>query len=89
MQFVLTIAFLFLLAGCSGKGGGEKIMINVKKDSPIIKKEATINPYASVDLSPMDVSYFPEDYPILRNVRKNHINAFGQGSVQSPSSPGT
>ncbi len=66
MRFFFTIAFLFLLAGCGNdSGGGEKVMINPKKDSHLVKKEA-VNPYASIDISPMDISYFPEDYPILK-----------------------
>ena len=35
----------------------------VTKDSPLVKTDS-INPYAPVDVSPMDVSYFPVDYPI-------------------------
>jgi Protein of unknown function (DUF2911) len=35
----------------------------VTKDSPMVKTDS-INPYAPVDVSPMDVSYFPVDYPI-------------------------
>lgn len=66
MRFLFTIALLFFLAGCSNdSGGGKKVMINPRKDSHLVKKE-TINPYASIDLSPMDISYFPEDYPILK-----------------------
>jgi hypothetical protein len=66
MQLFFTIAFLFLLVGCSNDSGdGEKVMINPTKDSHLVKKEA-INPYAPIDRSPMDISYFPEDYPILR-----------------------
>jgi hypothetical protein len=69
MQFLFSIAFLFLLVGCSNSGGGEKVMINTKKDTHLVKKEA-INPYASIDISPMDISYFPEDYPILKMTGK-------------------
>ena len=35
----------------------------VTKDSPLVKTDS-LNPYAPVDVSPMDVSYFPVDYPI-------------------------
>ena len=31
-----------------------------------IKQESTVNPYAAVDISPMDMSYYPADYPVLK-----------------------
>lgn len=34
----------------------------ITKDGP----EVTVNPYASVDISPMDMSYFPVDYPKIK-----------------------
>lgn len=33
--------------------------------SNILKRE-TVNPYVPIDLSPMDVAYFPADYPVLK-----------------------
>lgn len=33
--------------------------------------EITVNPYASVDVSPMDMSYFPVDYPKLKMANAN------------------
>lgn len=37
----------------------------VPKDSNIVKKD-TGNPYAPVDVSPMDISYFPVDYTVQK-----------------------
>jgi hypothetical protein len=37
----------------------------VAKDSNLVKHEAA-NPYAGVDVSPMDMSYLPADYPKLQ-----------------------
>ncbi len=51
---------------------------NSKKESPVkndntadssattVKSETTVNPYALVDVSPMDMSYCPDDYPKLK-----------------------
>ncbi len=37
----------------------------VIRDSNVIRKEA-VNPYAPVDVSPLDMAYFPSDYPIKK-----------------------
>lgn len=34
-------------------------------------QEVTVNPYASVDISPMDMSYFPVDYPKIKMAHAN------------------
>ncbi len=36
-----------------------------KKDSGLQKKELA-NPYSPTDVSPMDISYFPPDYPVFK-----------------------
>ena len=41
----------------------------VPKDSGIIKTDSS-NPYAPVDISPMDMSYFPVDYPVQKMTGK-------------------
>ena len=33
---------------------------------PQIAQQATANPYEAVDVSPMDMSYFPEHYPLKK-----------------------
>lgn len=37
----------------------------VIKDSSLLKREST-NPYVPIDLSPMDMAYFPEDFPVQK-----------------------
>ena len=37
----------------------------VAKDSNLLKNDS-VNPYAPVDVSPMDMSYFPVDYPVQK-----------------------
>ncbi len=40
---------------------------SIKNQAP----EVTINPYANVDISPMDMSYFPVDYPKIKMAHPN------------------
>ena len=54
-----------------------------EKESPVAEKvinpdtvknqapDITVNPFASVDLSPMDMSYFPVDYPKIKMANAN------------------
>jgi Protein of unknown function (DUF2911) len=37
----------------------------VRRDSNLLKNDS-VNPYAPVDVSPMDMSYFPADYPVQK-----------------------
>jgi hypothetical protein len=58
---------LVLLFSCNNNKSA-----SAQKDSatvnerPMIPKESMLNPYAAVDISPMDMSYFPVDYPQLK-----------------------
>lgn len=56
-----------LLPGCSNNrtsSPNKDSLLNNEK--PLIPKEALPNPYSTVDISPMDMSYFPVDYPQLK-----------------------
>ena len=58
-----------LLFSCDQKNEKSKTDItNVTKDdsSISVKREKSINTYSPVDVSPMDISYFPADYPKLK-----------------------
>jgi hypothetical protein len=60
-----SFLFLFLLFSCQT---GDKKAVNQKqekKDTSVVKTETT-NPYDNIDISPMDMSYFPVDYPKLK-----------------------
>lgn len=63
MKYLLVVAFAFLFFSCSNenpKAEQEKPPIRI--DTNLLRREA-VNPYASVDVSPMDVAYLPEDFP--------------------------
>ena len=58
---------LFFLSACNNKKENPPIAVNGKPDSSTrVRSERTVNPYAPVDVSPMDMSYFPVEYPKLK-----------------------
>ena len=69
ISFSLVLSLLLsFLPGCSNKK-------NKKEETPVITApdssrlnimDNKVNPYAIVDVSPMDISYFPADYPKLK-----------------------
>ncbi|MGQ0738941.1 MAG: DUF2911 domain-containing protein [Bacteroidota bacterium] len=69
MKIPLSLVVLLFLA-CNNK----KEDNGTATDSPALKRdsnisantEQAINPYAGVDISPMDMSYYPVDYPKLK-----------------------
>jgi hypothetical protein len=66
MKFPLILCFSFLLFSCTEEN--EKPTTNTKplrNDTNTIR-QAAINPYGPVDLSSMDISYFPTDFPVLK-----------------------
>lgn len=68
-KLLLPFLFIILLFGCNAKE--EKKVetttpANMGDSSTIVKPERTGNPYAGVDVSPMDMSYYPVDYPKLK-----------------------
>jgi hypothetical protein len=58
---------LALLFSCNNNKNAsaqkDSVLVN---ERPLIPKEAMLNPYAAVDISPMDMSYFPVNYPQLK-----------------------
>ena len=66
-------AFLFCLAlvlafSCnSDEPGKEKVVSTPPPDSMRrIQRESAVNPFSPVDISPMDMSYWPADYPKIK-----------------------
>jgi len=59
------ILFLFLLLSCQNSDKKTETEKQGKKDTSVVKTE-TSNPYDNIDISPMDMSYFPVDYPKLK-----------------------
>ena len=58
-----VFAVLFLLSCGNHPTPDHSSSQIVIKDSGIIRKEAA-NPYVQVDVSPMDMAYFPSDFPV-------------------------
>lgn len=52
--------FLF---SCKNNDHHDSKSVVLSNNSAIVKAETLANPYATVDISPMDMSYFPVDYP--------------------------
>lgn len=66
MKLPLVLCLSLLLFSCNEEN--EKPTTNskpLKNDTNIIRP-AAINPYNPVDISPMDISYFPVDFPVLK-----------------------
>ncbi len=70
--FSLGVA-LFVLCSCnSGSNSSPSTDSSGRKENIIVQKEPFRNPYAPVDISPMDMSYFPVDYPQLKMTDSIH-----------------
>jgi len=71
MKFLPLTAFLVFLLSCAGTDEGKgntdtaPTPITIPKDSGLIQQPAS-NPYITTDISPVDISYFPPDYPVKR-----------------------
>jgi len=64
----LPVFLLFLIA-CNNKKSEKNnpvIKIPTTDSSTRIRPERAVNPYATVDVSPMDMSYYPVDYPKVK-----------------------
>ncbi len=67
--FLPLLWLLLIFASC--KNNDEKVStpvttVHSKDSAAIIQPENSVNPYASIDLSPMDMSYYPPDYPKIK-----------------------
>jgi Protein of unknown function (DUF2911). len=65
MKLYCLLFAIFCLVSCEDQPSTTSNRPTIGKDSGIIKREA-VNPYEPVDISPMDMSYLPNDYPILK-----------------------
>lgn len=69
MPKLLLFAAVFLLFACSdatNNNGAGTATTEIKKPVLTVKKEAS-NPFAPVDLSPLDISYYPSEYPHIKH----------------------
>ena len=77
--FVLSWAAVFSACGNKKTNSEEKPTTTPPDTSRIVVADSKINPYAIVDVSPMDISYFPVDYPKLKM-----IDPIAIGSIPVP-----
>ncbi len=64
---LLTITLFTILFSCTGKKTQPEPKFEVRDDSATrVRTERDLNPYATVDISPMDMSYYPVEYPKLK-----------------------
>jgi len=63
MKFLQAFCFLILCIACNERPTNSTRTHSTKRDTNNIKPTA-INPYGTPDVSPMDVSYFPVDFPL-------------------------
>ena len=66
-RLLSLMSLLFFMTGCSNKENKPDETSSISKDSSRIRISGkNENPYAIVDISPMDMSYYPADYPKLK-----------------------
>ena len=72
-QFPIILLAVLLVFGCEQKTKEEPVSdkVTVPDTSNKHQPELTVNPLASVDISPMDMSYFPVDYPKIKMTNPN------------------
>jgi hypothetical protein len=63
MKYFISAVLLFTLSCNEEKPAPVTTTVNQTKTDTIARKKDA-NPYADVDLSPLDISYFPVDYPV-------------------------
>ena len=76
MRFSFLLAFYFVLwVSCTARKtepvetGNRPAVVTKDSTDPLVPNR-NINAYAPVDVSPMDMSYYPEDYPKLKMSKK-------------------
>lgn len=66
MKIAVTFFSFILLFSCNNNKGEKNAQPRPQlKDTSIARNESRINPYVNLDVSPMDMSYFPVDFPKL------------------------
>lgn len=70
--FGILFCFVLLLSCDDKKKSSDETTRTTKDTNTIVKPEAYSNPYSPIDVSPMDMSYYPVDYPKLKMT--NSIN---------------
>lgn len=65
MKYLCSLIFVLSIFSCKEKATISATRPQLGKDTNIINRES-INPYEAIDVSPMDMSYLPNDYPIMK-----------------------
>lgn len=66
MKFLIAALYIFIFSACNeARDEPLKAQKEENKDSGFVQKELA-NPYSPTDVSPLDISYFPPDYPVLK-----------------------
>ena len=63
-SLIIVQACIVLLLSCNNDKQQSPTINSTIKDT--LPNKETVNPYVSHDQSPMDMSYYPPDYPVLR-----------------------
>ena len=72
-QHLVLFAFIVFAIACKQNQKEEPVEQKIKAPDTLINQQPDIaaNTYASVDVSPMDMSYFPVDYPKIKMANAN------------------
>src|SRR5688500_15892540 len=67
MKFIFTFSFCCLMTmSCTDDNTDEQDKKSTLANYTTFITKAAVNPYAALDISPMDICYLPPDYPILK-----------------------
>jgi hypothetical protein len=66
MKLPFSFCFLLLLLSCTDNNSDKPAAKTPDKRDTTFVQATTQNPFAPVDISPMDISYFPADYPLQK-----------------------
>lgn len=70
MKFPMLFWFLLLLVSCNDTADNKLVTENSEKKDTASLPVPMHNPFEPVDISPMDVSYFPVEYPVQKMQKK-------------------
>ena len=73
MKSPLPLFVLLFLLSCNDNNPDKPATTAPIKKDTAIGRPPVQNPFASVDVSPMDISYFPADYPLQKMSGKTNV----------------
>jgi Protein of unknown function (DUF2911) len=66
-QAIIFSISALIFAGCNGKDENKpEPILETNDTTTLVPSDVIVNPYAPPDISPMDMSYFPAEYPQLK-----------------------